>query len=118
MSALDGTVFGRGTDLQVHHFFPRALLRKQGVPQSKIDTFANYVVIRRDTNLEAGTYEPSTYLPRFFRKMGRAAGRLRSQVDRQCIPGDVALWRVERYDDFLAARRDMLAEAANKSLGA
>ena len=35
------------------------------------------------------------------------------------IPDDPALWQVERYPDFLAARRELLASAANafRSLG-
>jgi len=35
----------------------------------------------------------------------------------QWIPSDLGLWRVDRYLDFLAARRELLAEAANAFLG-
>ena len=34
----------------------------------------------------------------------------------QWIPQDPALWRIDRYPDFLAARRELLAEAANAFL--
>ena len=36
----------------------------------------------------------------------------------QWIPDDPALWRIDRYPDFLAARRELLAGAANAFLGA
>jgi len=34
----------------------------------------------------------------------------------QWIPEDPALWQVENYPDFLAARRELLAGAANSFL--
>jgi hypothetical protein len=34
----------------------------------------------------------------------------------QWIPQDRALWRIDRYPDFLEARRDLLANAANAFL--
>ena len=40
LSSLDGTVFGRGAGLQVHHFFPRALLTKHKALASEVDAFA------------------------------------------------------------------------------
>ena len=60
LAALDGTVVGHGAELQVHHFFPRALLRKHKVRAADVDTFANYAVISQSTNLNAGMEEPAT----------------------------------------------------------
>jgi len=42
---LDGSVQGHNASLQVHHFFPRALLRKEGYDSAQIDTFANYTLL-------------------------------------------------------------------------
>ena len=106
---LDGSVQGHNASLQVHHFFPRALLRKEGYDSAQIDTFANYTLLSKSTNLDIGSEEPATYLRR--EKIGR------HQLDQQCIPQEEALWRVARYDDFLWARRKLLAERANEFLG-
>ena len=106
---LNGAVIGHNAELQVHHFFPRALLRREGHDSSRIDTFANYTVISKDTNLHIGTEEPATYL-----KREKIPAR---HLDAQCIPLDKRLWRIDRYDDFLAARRKLLSERANTFLG-
>ena len=55
-SPLDGTVVGHGAPLQVHHFFPRALLNKQEeLSYADVNTFANYTVISANTNLNVST---------------------------------------------------------------
>jgi hypothetical protein len=106
---LDGQVHGHNAKLQVHHFFPRALLRKHGVGQDRINTFANYTVLSAGTNLEVGAEEPGTYMKRHQVP--------EKQLDAQCIPRDEGLWRVGRYDEFVAERRRLLAERANEFLG-
>jgi len=106
---LNGRVMGHNAELQVHHFFPRALLRREKWDSSKIDTFANYTLLSKDTNLKIGTEEPATYLKR--------EGIRQRWLEAQCIPIDEHLWRVGRYADFLEARRKLLAERANEFLG-
>jgi hypothetical protein len=106
---LDGTVTGHGAQLHVHHFFPRALLRKQADLKTKdINTFANYAVISAMTNLDVFTEEPGTYIPRL--KIPEA------ELTKQCIPPDRGLWRVDRYREFIRERRRLLAEEANRFL--
>lgn len=106
---LDGTVTGDGAQLHVHHFFPKALLRKQVDLQTKdINTFANYTVISATTNLDVMTEEPGTYIPRL--------GIPDAELTKQCIPPDRKLWRVDRYREFLRERRRLLAESANRFL--
>ena len=106
--ALDGTVLGNEAKLQIHHFFPRALLRREKYAASEIDSFANYTLISRSTNLHISTEEPATYLTR--EKVSRR------ELDKQCIPLNRDLWRVGRYRDFIEARRRLLAQRANEFL--
>jgi len=106
---LNGSVLGHNAKLQVHHFFPRALLNKYDHDTSQIDTFANYTIISANTNLEAGVEPPAAYLPR--RKVHKA------DLEDQCIPLDPALWQVEQYERFLEARRKLLAQRVNDFLG-
>ena len=51
--------------------------------------------------------DPSEYLDGIDRDMG--AGALASQ----CIPTDRALWAADRYEEFLARRRDAIADGIN-----
>ena len=53
--------------------------------------------------------DPAEYLEEFVKKHPGA-------VDSHWIPMDRTLWRVENYTNFLAARRELLAEAANRFL--
>ena len=106
---LDGSVQGKLAELQVHHFFPRALLRKHGFEDDRINTMGNYTVICADTNLDVGTEEPATYIERI--KVPE------EQLIAQCIPLDRGLWRVLNYEKFIVAREKLLAERSNKYLG-
>lgn len=107
---LDGTVSGHGAQLQVHHFFPRALLQKRDdLKSADINTFANYAIISASTNLDVSSEEPASYVDRL--KIPE------SELKKQCIPLDRDLWRMPRYRDFVRERRRLLAEAANDFLG-
>lgn len=53
--------------------------------------------------------DPAEYLPRVAEKYPGA-------LESHWIPMDRSLWRIERYADFLAARRESLANAANRFL--
>lgn len=106
---LNGTVVGHNAELQVHHFFPQALLKQRGHHGDWINTFANYTVINKATNLNIGKDEPSDYIPRLEIR--------ESDLVAQCIPLDRDLWRVERYEDFVKVRQKLLAKAANEYLG-
>jgi len=107
---LDGTVTGQGAQLHIHHFFPRSLLRKRDdLAMRDINTFANYVIISANANLNVGTEEPATYIERL--KIPEA------ELEKQCIPMDRELWRASRYRDFLRQRRKLLATNTNDFLG-
>ena len=106
---LDGKVHGHNAELQIHHFFPGSLLRKHKRGEDVINTFANYTVLSKSSNLDVGTEEPATYMARVRVSAG--------QLENQCIPTDRDLWHIHRYDDFLQERRRLLTEAANRFLG-
>ncbi len=107
---IDGTVAGHGAALQVHHFFPRALLRKRkDLAAEEINTFANYTVISAKTNLNVSSEEPASYVERLQIPL--------SELEKQCVPTDPELWKGSKYRDFLKERRRLLAESFNKFLG-
>ena len=106
---LNGRVVGDNAELQVHHFFPQALLREHRFDSGSINTFANYTIISKNTNLECQAEEPVQYI----RRLKIEKRLLKSQY----IPLDRNLWKVENYEHFLAERRKLLAQQANRFLG-
>ena len=95
-----------GNRLERHMLFPTALLRGHG---TKSDAIANFCFLADGNDLGVGQLAPHEYL-------GRVEAEQPGVLASQWIPTDPSLWRVERYRDFLAARREMLAEAAQSFL--
>nr|MDT0663338.1 DUF262 domain-containing protein [Micromonospora sp. DSM 115978] len=103
---LKSEMLGHLTSLQVHHIFPKALLYKHGYSRSEVNAVANFSFLTQQTNLAIGKRRPEYY---FAETAQKHPGALESQW----IPTDPQLWHPDRYLDFLAARRDLLADAAN-----
>ncbi len=106
---LRAEMLGKLTSLQVHHIFPKALLYKAGYDRVQVNAVANFCFLTQDTNLVIGKRSPEEY---FAEAEDKHPGALASQW----IPLDPELWRPERYLDFLAARRELLAHAAQSFL--
>ena len=114
--ATGGTVYhskagllGKGSALQVHHIFPKALLYKHGYGQSEVNAIANFCFLTQTTNLQISDQKPEVYFTHIEKFH---PGALASQW----VPLDPDLWIVENYNHFLKARRDLLAQAANDLL--
>lgn len=106
---LSNSLLGRLSTLQMHHIFPKALLYKHGYSMSEVNSLANFTFLTQDTNLVVSDKDPQHYLERYASEQPGA-------VESHWIPMDQRLWRVENYREFLAARRELLAEAANNFL--
>jgi hypothetical protein len=107
---LHSHLLGHLTSLQIHHVFPKAVLYDAGYGRSQVNAVANFCFLTQETNLKIGKRKPEDY---FHEVETRHPGALASQW----IPQDRSLWQIDRYSDFLAARRALLAEAANTFLG-
>jgi hypothetical protein len=106
---LRAELLGRLASLQLHHIFPKAVLYRHGYERSQVNAIANFCFLTQETNLAIGKRLPAEYLAEAEEKH---PGVLASQW----IPTDPALWSPDRYLDFLAARRELLAEAARSFL--
>lgn len=106
---LKAEMLGRLSGLQRHHIFPQAVLYQAGYTRNEVNAVANFCFLTQDCNLQVGKRLPEDY---FAEYEARHPGVLASQW----IPEDPALWRVERYRDFLETRRQMLARTANDFL--
>lgn len=106
---LSNHLLGHLSRLELHHIFPKALLYKHGYSRAEVNAVANFTFLTQETNLLVSDRDPKEYLQEF---MVKQPGPLESHW----IPMDPSLWKIENYLDFLAARRELLAKAANDFL--
>lgn len=102
-------LLGNLSSLEVHHIFPKGGLYQRGYPRDEVNAIANFTFLTKETNLLISDEEPATYLERFARTHPGA-------VESHWIPMDRDLWKPENYREFLKARRELLAQAANAFL--
>ena len=93
--------------IQWHHVIPKSLLKKD-YETGEINEIANMAFITGETNRRISNKEAGTYLKDIIEKQGAGA------LEAQRVPVDSALWNVERYRDFLQARRVALADCMNE----
>lgn len=103
------SLLGARASLELHHVFPKAQLYRHGYSRQEVNALANFTFLTMETNREISDRDPAEYLPEF-------ASRHPGAVDSHWVPMDRELWSVERYLDFLEARRELLARAANEFL--
>lgn len=106
---LKANLLGKINKLQIHHIFPKSRLYAADFRRPEVNAIANYCFLTQDTNLSISNRFPEDYFPEIE---ANHPGALASQW----IPMDEQLWRMEHYRDFLAARRELLAQAANEFL--
>ena len=106
---LSAHMLGVLSRLQVHHIFPKAKLYKAGISRSEVNAVANFTFLTQETNLRVSDRDPEIYFEEIAQKYPGA-------LESHWIPMDRALWKIDRYRDFLAARRELLADAANRFL--
>lgn len=95
---------GEGQDIEYHHIFPKALLK--GYSGRVVNQVANLAFLSQRANARIAASLPESYLAQI------APERLQAQY----VPMDLALWNLERYDEFARARRELLASAVNDLL--
>ncbi len=100
---------GDHTNLELHHIFPKAYLRRNGVSAKDSNNMGNIAFQTRETNRAIGSKPPAEYMPQI-------AADWPGALESQWIPMDPELWQVENYRKFLNERQRLLANAANEML--
>ena len=90
--------------VQVHEIFPKQALSKAGYTRAEVNQIANFTFLTPSSAMQFAGLDPEAYLG----SLDPAARRS------QFLPDDAALWRIENYRDFLDARRQLFASAANE----
>ena len=109
---LSNHMLGKLSRLQLHHIFPKSLLydNEDNVYETReVNSLANFTFLTQQCNLEVSNRNPAEYVPEYIAKHPGA-------IDSHWIPMDPNLWEINRYRDFLVARRELLAQAANHLL--
>lgn len=99
---------GRLHFIQWHHIIPKSLLKQNSYETGEINEIANMAFITGETNRRISNKDPVIYLNEIIEKQGIGA------LETQRVPVDPALWRLDRYRDFLKARRIALADCMNE----
>lgn len=98
---------GQSKGEKYHHIFPKKVLKAVGFDESlRINAVANRAILGQLAPKEHRQSTPSEYLPEVEKNQ---PGALKAQS----VPMDRELWKPERFLDFMAARRRLLAGAIN-----
>lgn len=111
---LKANLLGKMSRLEVHHIFPKAQLYKakaHNFRKSEVNALANFCFLTKDTNLKISDRLPEEYFPEIE---AAHPGALASQW----IPDDPQLWQLNRFRDFLEARKELLAAELNRQMEA
>lgn len=103
---LKASLLGKMSKLEVHHIFPKAKLYKRKYKRPEVNALANFCFLTKDTNLDISDRRPEDY---FSEVEAAHPGALASQW----IPMDRALWKIEKFRDFLEARKALLVAEVN-----
>ena len=106
---LSNNLLGRGTNLHLHHIFPKSLLYDHDYVKSQVNQLANFTFLTQDSNLRISNQCPAVYLKRYAREQPGA-------LESHWIPMDPESWKLENYLAFLDERRNLLADSANRFL--
>lgn len=102
--------FADDQSIEYHHIFPKKLLNARGVDRYTRDEMANIAFLGQKANRRILARKPTDYL-------AEIAEHDPARLEAQFVPMDRQLWELERYEDFLAARRQLLADAMNQEIG-
>ncbi len=99
---------GKKYQLELDHIFPYSRLKMAGyghgnhVKYALAQEFTNRAILTQVANRTKATMEAADYLADVVTRFPKA-------LELQCVPEDPDLWAIDRYEDFLAARRALLA---------
>ncbi len=102
----------------IHHLFPKGYLKKYNMSRGKYNQIANYVMMQSEINIAIGDKPPSNYFAKLLEQCETqkpvyggivSSDEMRENFVVHCIPTGMEKMAVENYDDFLLARRKLMA---------
>ncbi|SIT78328.1 GmrSD restriction endonuclease domain-containing protein [Pontibacter indicus] len=102
----------------IHHLFPKEYLRKNGLAQGKYNQIANYAYMQSEINIKVGSKSPEEYFELIHTQIEEenlqltgisTREELKKNLDMNCVPYSIDNMSIQHYQDFLYARRRMMA---------
>jgi hypothetical protein len=106
---LKANLHGKMSRLEAHHIFPKSQLYKLNHTRPDVNALANFCFLTKEANLDISDTLPEVYFPKVE---AAHPGALASQW----IPPDSQLWKIKHFQEFLQARRELLAAELNKRM--
>lgn len=106
---------GKKYELENDHIFPYSKLEKRGygkenrVKYALAQELTDRAILTQVANRTKATADPEDYLRSVQNKFPGA-------LQLQCVPTDETLWKLDNYEQFLIARRQLIAEKLNSFL--
>lgn len=106
---------GKKYQLELDHIFPFSRLKTAGygkgnrVKYALAQEFTNRALLTHVANRSKAAMDAAVYLAEAKKQFPKA-------LELQCIPENQDLWSIENYEEFLEARRDLLASHINTFL--
>jgi hypothetical protein len=102
----------------IHHLFPKDYLKKHGLERNKYNQIANYVYMQSEINIKVGNKPPKEYFEVITTQMQdnnkQVSGlstyqELLDNLQMNAVPSDIMEMSIDNYNDFLTARRKLMA---------
>jgi hypothetical protein len=102
----------------VHHVYAETYLKHQGIPRSRYNQIANFVLAQSEINIAIGNKAPERYFGELAdqcnggrRKYGGITKKadLSANLRANCIPESMLNGEIPTYNDFLDKRRRLMA---------
>jgi hypothetical protein len=103
----------------VHHVFPKDYLAKKGFKKSEYNQVANYVYTEQAVNIKLGNAAPNIYMQTIQQDITskknditsiKTKDDLNGNLELHCIPSNIGQLDANHYNDFLIARRKLMAQ--------
>ncbi len=92
----------------VHHIFPKEYLRQNGFNDRALyNQVANYAYLDTTLNISIGKRPPNEYFSQALQNLGEDI--FYKNLEENCIPPEIINMTFENYQDFLKARRVLMA---------
>jgi len=107
----------------IHHIFPKNLLRKKYDSKTEYNQIANFVYAQQEINIAIGDKSPDIYMNEMLMqceskkiKYGNITDkeRLMTNLKKHCIPESIFKMNIDNYHEFLIERRKLMAEKIKK----
>ena len=103
----------------VHHVYPRSHLKGQGLPRSRYNQIANFVLAQSEINIAIGGNPPERYFAELAEQCNGGArkyggitdmAQMRANLCRSGLPDDMLDGGIPDYGEFLEQRRVLMAQ--------